>query len=480
MNLHSVSRLTGILLIAFLVVGISLTYWGVFATDSLLARSDNPRHADAARAVQRGTIYDRNGQLLAESVRAGQQDSGLPLMKRTYPQPSAVSAVGYYSVLHGVGGVEEAFNSTLNGDDQVNAGQQAMNDLLHRPQVGSDVRLTLDLTMQRAAAAAMAQHPGYYGAVVAIDVPSGAIRVLLSVPSYDPTMLDDPGVFDRLVQDPTAPLINRVIQGIYQPGGALETPILAELLTNQTPLDQGVTSLDHPVVLPGLTLSCAQVPSGTATTLQMAYADACPFVFAQAAYDHPTEVQQIVDLFGLTRPPLVAHFLTITGLPPSPLDAMPHTSTALYAQGAGQGQLTVTPLQMALVATTIANHGNAVPLYLVDAIRPFGGDWQLVSVAGEQPAVLARGVTDTLRVAMRAAVTDGAAKAADQGTVPVYGHASLAYTSPQKTPLAWFIGFVDTPNGHSIAVAVVLEGAPDAALAALVGGATLAAANTAS
>jgi peptidoglycan glycosyltransferase len=152
---------------------------------------------------------------------------------------------------------------------------------------------------------------------------------------------------------------------------------------------------------------------------------------------------------------------------------MPHTSTVLDAQGVGQGQLTVTPLQMALVTATIANHGNGVSLYLADATRAPGGDWQPLPVSGEQPAVLARGVTDTLRVAMRAAVTDGAAKAADQGSVPVYGHASLAYTSPQKAPLAWFIGFVDVPNNHSVAVAVVLEGVPDSALAAAVGGAVL-------
>ncbi|MHB8626888.1 MAG: penicillin-binding transpeptidase domain-containing protein [Aggregatilineales bacterium] len=479
MNSHSVNRLTAVLLIAFLAIGVSLTYWSVFATDSMLARSDNPRHADAAQAIQRGALYDRNGQLLVQSVSAGQQDSGLLLMKRTYPEQAAVSALGYFSILHGVGGVEEAFNSTLTGDDQLDAGQRAMNDLLHRPQVGNDVRLTLDLTVQRAAAAAMARNPAYRGAVVAIDVPSGAIRALLSVPGYDPATLDDPGVFDRLSKDPTAPLLNRAIQGIYQPGGALETPILAELLTEHMPLDQTVMGGDQAVVLPAVTLECARSPNSAAVTLQMAYANACPFAFGQAAYDHPTEVQHAIDQFGLTRSPTVAHFLTIAGLPPPPLDAMPHISTVLDAQGVGQGQLTVTPLQMALVAATIANHGNDVSLYLADATRVPGGDWQPLPVPSEQPAVIARGVADTLRVAMRAAVTDGAARAADQGSVPIYGHASLAYAGPQKTPLAWFIGFVDTPNGHSVAVAVVLEGAPDPSVAAEIGDATLSAASPA-
>jgi len=478
-NLRSVNRLTAVLLIAFLTIGISLTYWSVFATDSLLARPDNPRHADSARAIRRGAIYDRTGQLLAESVPTGQQGSGLPLLKRSYPESAAVSALGYFSVLHGVGGVEEAFNSTLNGDDQLSASQQALNDLLHRSQVGSDLRLTLDLTMQRAASMAMAQHPGYRGAVVAIDVPSGAIRALLSIPSYDPATLDDPGTFDSLAHDPNAPLLNRAVQGIYQPGGALETPILAELLATQMPLDQPVNAADQPLVLPEITVPCVKSPTSALITLQIAYADACPFAFAQAAYDHPADVQHTINLFGLMSPPLLAHFLTVAGLPPSPLDAMPHTSTVLYAQGAGQGQLTVTPLQMALVAATIANHGNAVSLYLADATRTPGSEWQMLPVPGEQPAVIARGVTDALRVAMRAAVTNGAAQAADQGSVPIYGHASLAYTSPQKTPLAWFIGFVDMPNGHSAAVAVVIEDVPDAGLAAAVGGATLAVASSA-
>ena len=479
MSLRSVNRLTAVLLIAFLAIGISATYWSVFAADGLLARSDNPRYADAARAIQRGAIYDRNGHLLAQSIPAGQQESGLPLMKRVYPDPAAVSALGYFSILHGVGGVEEAFNSALTGGDRLDVGQQAMNDLLHHPQVGSDVRLTLDVTVQRAAAKAMSGNPAYRGAVIAVDVPSGAIRALLSMPGYDPATLDDPGVFDRLSKDPMAPLLNRAIQGVYQPGGALETPILAELLTNQTSLDQAIAGGGQAVVLPALTLQCARTPSTGIVTLQSAYADACPFAFGQAAYDHPTEVQQSIELFGLTRPPALAHFLTFASLAPLPLNALPHTSALLAAQGVGQGQLTVTPLQMALVAATIANHGNGVSLYLADATRAPGGDWQTLPVPGEQPAVIARGVADTLRVAMRAAVTDGAAQTADQGNVPIYGHASLAYSGPQKTPLAWFIGFVDTPNGHSVAVAVIIEDAPDASTAAAIGGATLSAASVA-
>ncbi len=77
---------------------------------------------------------------------------------------------------------------------------------------------------------------------------------------------------------------------------------------------------------------------------------------------------------------------------------------------------------------------------------------------------------------MRAAVTSGAAQAADRPGLNIQGHASIAHTGPGEQQSAWFIGFVDTGNGHTAAVAVVIENSADPGAAASVGGTALEAA----
>ncbi len=470
---RSLNRLTAAVLIGFLAVAVSLTYWSVFGSNQLLARDDNPRRVEAEQILQRGTIYDRAGMVLAQSVADGQSPSGKVLSRRDYPQPDALSAVGYYSLRYSVGGVEEAFDSTLRGDALPDAAlQDAAEALLHRPQVGSDLRLTLDLPLQSVVVAALKP---YRGAVIALDVPSGAVRAMVSAPTYDPNILDS--AFKALQADPSAPLLNRVTQGVYQPGGALETVILAGLLTNKTALDTPISGLDSTLQLNGLSLICTL--NGASPTLQNAYAHTCPQPFAQAAYDQRNAIQQAIDAFGLLHPPILAHFRTQTGKLPPSLTSYPDDKVLLEMQGAGQGALTVTPLQMALVAATIANHGNGISPYIADATRAPGTQiWQPLDLPNDQPAVTSQDTANAIRLAMRAAVTDGSAHAADQAGLTVYGHASFAYTGASKNGASWFIGFIDRPNGGSIALAVVIENTQDPTIAARIGGVVLHAASS--
>lgn len=468
---RSLNRLSAAILIMFLAVAASLMYWSVFAADDILARRDNPRLVEAERMIQRGAIYDRTGQLLAQTVDAGLSPSGKPLTRREYPQPDALSAVGYYSLVHGVGGIEEAFDGTLRGTDRIDFWQQVGNTALHIPQKGSDVRLTLDLSLEGSIVAALKP---YHGAVVAVDVPSGAVRAMVSAPSFDANTLD--ASFDHLLNDPAAPLLNRVTQGVYQPGGALETVILSALLTDKVAIDTPIPNANTPLTLNVLSLTCAL--ERESSTLALAYANACPTPFAQAAVDHGKSIQSAFESFGLLKAPTLAGFRTQAGGPSTPLLAFANDLPLLQAQGAGQGALTVTPLQMALVAATIANHGNAVSLFMADATRaPGTTKWQPLDVPTQQPAVTTQEIANTIRLTMRTAVMQGGAQAASREGLTIYGHASFAYSGPLNNAVSWFIGFADLPSGSSIAVAVVLEGERDPAAAAKVGGVALQAAN---
>src|SRR5664279_4081844 len=133
MMTRSLNHITASILIGFAAVGIALIFWSVVVSDSLLARDDNPRNVEAERAILRGQIYDRGGAALARTLIAGTSPAGKPVIQRVYPHPDTATAVGYYSLIHGVGGTEAAFDPQLRGDDRQDALTAALDALFHRP-----------------------------------------------------------------------------------------------------------------------------------------------------------------------------------------------------------------------------------------------------------------------------------------------------------------------------------------------------------
>lgn len=483
------TRVTRALLVAFAVILISVTYWAVIEAPNLVAREDNARNVIAEQRIRRGTIYDRSGELLAYTRVL---DSGLT--ERVYPYPEAAAATGYYSFVYGTSGIEDAFNDVLRGDDG-SAWEEFVNNALHRPQKGGDVRSTIDLGVQQAIVAAMGDH---VGAVVVAHVPSGRVLGMVSRPGYDPNMLD--ADWERLTADEaTSPLLNRVTSGMYQPGGALQTVILSAILASYSDLaeDAGfVLNSDLPeaqdaVKVNGLELTCLPETPNEPLTLAEAYAYGCPAPFVTVMDERvpPEALWERLNVLGLLRAPDLNGFPTALTRSIQPLTD--NTSPEDWLEAiTGQGELTVTPLHMLQVVAAIANQGNGIPLHVVDAVRPYDMDeWEQVAVPLQHPALMRADVAEVVRLTMlQAAAQSPAVRAAQRGDRVLYGHTGLAYggpglaeVSPQDaaTPYSWFLGFVDQTSGDemsAIAAVVVLEGEADPSEAAAVAGDALAAA----
>ncbi|MBP8972710.1 MAG: hypothetical protein KBH93_02450 [Anaerolineae bacterium] len=479
--IHSrdLSRITMAVLIAFAMVALGAAYWGVLRAEDLRGRDDNARNVLAEQRIARGAILDRTGEPLALS----EQGAG-GLRVRRYPHPAAASAVGYYSLTYGTAGIEAACDGVLRGDEGRDEVDILLDELLHRSPGGSDVRATLDLGVQEAVVAAL---QGRAGAAVVLDAASGGVLALASLPGYDPNALD--AQWDALAADRAAsPLLNRATAGLYQPGGAFQTVVLAALLGAQTDLSDGgeralsvtVEQGNAPLAVNGLTLACTSTPADEALTLLDTYAYGCPAAFA-AAFDAGLTADFLWErlrALGLLDAPTLAGFQTAAARiaqPGSP------ASEAWVALLAGQGALTVTPLQMALMASAIASGGSASPLRLVDAVRsPGASDWQAI-VGTEQPVAMLRAeVARALERAMGyAAGANPATRQAQGDGYTLYGHSALAYAGPDETPYAWFVGFARSSEGQSgqtIVAVVVVEGERDPAVASRVAGATFAAA----
>jgi peptidoglycan glycosyltransferase len=396
-------------------------------------------------------------------------------IQRQYIHPAMHSALGYYSLRYGASGAESAFDTSLSGASITQDLSTILTDsLLHRPRQGADIQLTLDLDVQHQVAEAMGDQRG---AAVVISVPDGAILSMISLPTYDPNTLD--ADWDSLVTAPGNPFFNRVLQGNYQPGGALETALMATAFLVNQPIDELFEQASDPVILDDVALNCAvRLPSIT-LTLREAYSFACPHPFQQLGRELGSEtLQAIIDTFRLNQPSMLAGFIpTALNATPTPQLVTP-TGDDLVELALGQGNMTVNPLNMAMMAAAIVNDGNTPQPYVLARTRDPGSEtWRTAEAVRPSIPLATSDTARHLQDLMRDAVANGAAQNAGRPNIDIGGHAALAYSG--ESSLAWFVGFATFAGRQGAAVAVVLENSADPGLAADIGGTALEAAQDA-
>jgi peptidoglycan glycosyltransferase len=440
--------------ILFGLVALTASYWGIVASSELLARDDNPRLVDAELRIQRGSILDRNGIVLAET-------RGEPgALERVYNGIGVYSpAVGYYSLRFGVSGVEDSYDDVLRGRES-DPWREWWNNFVHRDPIGQDLRLTLDVEVQAAADAALGE---WKGAVVVLNARNGEILGLVSHPTYNPNQLDEQ--FDVLNADEDAPLLSRSTQARYQPGTSLLPLILAAMLeTGMFTPNAHLEGLYRSVPVGNSELACAESPPADEGTVSLALAYSCPAPFVELA----TQASGI----GLSS---VLEDLGLYAPPPVPLDVAPGSQPALdlenrlaEAEAVGQGQLTLSPLQMAWAMAALANEGTLPSLRLVRRIGSSG----IVVGKEVEMAGLSTDTADQVMTMLKDGIVSGAARQAAIEGVDVAGHVGMAISGPSGEQNIWFLGIAPAEIPEPFAryvVVVLMEGATDPTAAALAG-----------
>lgn len=424
------------LLTAWLALAVGTGWWSVYRAPALATRTDNARRALAALISPRGRILDRHGQTLAETT--GVRGS----YRRSYPEPSAYSLVGYDSRTYAQAGVEAGMDAMLRGESGYEAWTIWWSRLLTgTPPPGLDVRLTIDLDMQTAAATAL---DPYRGAVVVANPVRGDILAMVSSPTYDPNRLD--ADWPELVRRTDAPLLNRATQGIFQPGPALGPLVLAWAER------QGLASLSdvvpdpaRPLLLNGLMAQCAQSPGQGSASTGLAVRMGCPSVLAALGTRlGADELEAMASAFGLDQVPEIG----VESADVGPV-VLPDEPEALRLAAAGQGALTVTPLQLLRAFSALAAGGHLPALRLLDAVRTPGGEWMPVATREKASAALPGDVAEDVVQALRIPGSN------------ISGVSALAYAGRAGESVAWFLGAtVDRTN--PVAVVVLLEDATPA------------------
>lgn len=428
---HTLLGLGKGLLLLLSICALETGYWAVARADALRAYPTNPHRILAEMRIQRGRILDRRGVALAD-ITIDQRG----YVERLYPVPAAAPVVGYATLEYGTDGMEAACDPALRGDLGRTAWVAAREQLLQQAPQGADIRLTLDARLQQQAQALLAQQQG---AIVLMDSHSGEILALASAPTYDPATVAEN--WDSLREDPTSPLLNRVTQAPVQPGGALQTLITAAALERGLSTATFTPTFAAPIMWNGHTLTCRMAPGGD--TWEAALSSACPAPFAAAGQMLGAEsLAEVFARWGLTTAPALE-------LPVLVAEWDAENVTPLM-EALGQGELLVTPLQMAGVVAALANDGVRPPLHLLEKSQPG---------CPEPPAAATRLLDATLAVRLRTAWPSW--------TGDAVGHLSTALAGPGRT-LSWFLG-INSAKLPRFAVVVLLENAADPEIAADIG-----------
>ena len=383
---------------------------------------------------------------------------------RTYPGgPVYAPITGFASLVYGYTGIERQESSVLSGEDDRLFVRRLSDYITGRKIAGGSIVLTLNRAAQQAAYDGLA---GKVGAVVALDPSTGAVLALASRPSYDPTVLSshDPAAirkaYNALVDNALDPLTNRAIERTYAPGSTFK------LITAAAALSKGIaqpdTIIDAPPVLtfrngkPLRNFAGEECGSGGRQSLADALATSCNTAFAGLGLRVGQDaLNRQATAFGfgsndLRLPQPVADSTFLGG-------EKGDLAQPFLAQSAiGQYNVQATPLQMALVAAGIANHGDVMRPYLVKEVQ--APDLSTLDLAS--PKLLSHAVSSAvagqLTSMMEGVVTKGTGGNARIPGVRVAGKTGTAQGAAGDRPNVWFVGFAPAED-PKVVVAVFLD-----------------------
>jgi peptidoglycan glycosyltransferase len=323
---------------------------------------------------------------------------------------------------------------------------------------------TLDVHAQQVAAAGLA---GRTGAVVAIVPSTGAIRVMVSSPGYNPNAIRNNAAFRALQHDRADPLFDNAAQAQYAPGSTFKVVTAIAAIDSGRLTPDSIINGNSPITVSGAPLSNDGGTSYGPVTLSYALTNSINTVYAQAAQKVGADtLQRYMQRLGFyAKPPidLPSGEVSESGVRyPGRAGYLPLPSGADVGRvGIGEGGLEATPLQMAMVAAAVANGGKLMTPHLTSEV--LNSDGQVVDTIEPRlfSTVMKPATAHAVGQMMKNVVEDGTGTAAALAGVTVAGKtgtaqdcANLALAACQLNQV-WFIAYA--PVEHpTIAVAVTL------------------------
>jgi len=468
-QLHRLALVTVLMLVV--LIG-ATTYWQAWAAPGLQDRQDNAIQTVIQFTIERGLIVPESGKVTFAANRR-KRVSGQTFFFRRYPTLGlAAQTVGYSTAARSQAGLEQSMNDYLTGSatNLSNALKRTLARLGGGTVKGNKLVLTLDPSAQRLALSRLGDQ---CGAVVAMNVKTGAVVVLASSPTYNPNLIDQPGGYAKVLKirgacGGSSALLNRGTAGLYTPGSTFK------MVTAAAALDSGKFKPTSGFYDPGYCIDYGK-PVSNAGNPDQGGTEVFGHVDLAEGFQH-----SINSVFCNVGKALGARLILdyakrfgFYSIPPLETPADERAASGLYLHGKlydpkdqnlvdagrlgfGQERMLVTPLQNLMVAATIANKGIVPRPYVVQRI--VGPDGSIIR--DTKSSNLGRAIKPQtaaeLTQMMVSVVQGGTGTAAQIPGVQVAGKTGTAETGVPHVYTAWFVCFAPADNPR-YAVAVVLE-----------------------
>ena len=439
--------ITYFFVILFIALMGYIVYFTVVRAGTFVNSPYNQRQDAFAKNVVRGSITDRNGNVLAETQVA---DDGTET--RYYPYGSLFShVVGYSDDQLGRTGLESVENFELLTSNAFFI-EKIQNEFEGSKNQGDTVITTLDADLQQAASDALGS---YKGAVVIMEADTGKILAMVSKPDYDPN--DIASDWQTLNTDEeNSPLLNRATGGSYAPGSVFKiVTTLAYMRQNSNYSDYSY-NCSGSITEDGTTIPCAGGNIHGQEDLRSSFANSCNSSFANIGLQ--------LDISGFRD---TADDLLFNSPLPGVLDYTKSSfvldqdspTSEIMMTAMGQGRTTVSPYHMALITQAIANGGTLMEPYLVDSVTNYTGTEVRRNVPKSYARLMTSDEASQLKEYMTAVVEEGTGSVLSGRSYTVAGKTGTAeYSSDDSDRThSWFTGFTNVDNPELV-ITVITEG----------------------
>lgn len=427
--------------IIFMGLAIYLVYFELFRATSIASHDNNPRLWVNEDAIDRGDIYDRNGNLLAYSET---DQNGKQARYYNYGKTSA-TVTGYNSKTYGKTGLEKSYNKELLNLADHNTSN--FRKLVMKNDKGNDLHLTLDQNIQNLTYNYMSN---YVGACVVMNPKTGEILSLVSNPTFDPNSVDYD--WDNLLANTNGPLVNRTTTGLYRPGSTFKIVTANAILEHK--IDQNYEDTGSELIQNFEIKNFDNQVFGMLDLRSAIIYSSNTYFAAKTDQMGKESLEQMTKkyMFNQTYNFDLEKYDSVI-----PYKELNQADLAMTGFGYGKSQ--VTPLHMAMVSSTIANEGVMMQPFLVKSISDKDGK----TIEERKPTVLSQVTSknnaETIRDYMVAAVNEGTGKGAYIQGIQVAGKTG---TTDKNNGFidAWFVGFAPAYD-PKIAIAIVVENSDD-------------------
>jgi peptidoglycan glycosyltransferase len=447
----NIKKVMLVFLMLFIVLISYISYFYMFNSEKTAASTFNSRLWAERNKVLRGTIYDKDMVPLTKSTKINATSQ-----KVKYLGGEAFThAIGYIDPVYGLTGLEKKYDEELMGTEtEVSKFFSFGKD--DEEKVGNSLKTTLDSKLQKIAYDELVKTK-LKGAVVALNPKTGEVLAMVSLPSYDPNNLAEE--WSGILANKDVPLLNRAVSGVYPPGSIFKTITAISALENIPDVynrkfeDNGKLVFNE-----SSSLENFQGESNGNIGFKYAFVHSSNVVFGTLGMDLGNKaLKETAEKFYFNRD-TPAQGLTIEN---SRFPSYKSNEKGNIAQSAiGQAAVLATPMEMALVASTVANDGIMMQPMLVSEILDSKGKSLKKIEPKSMEEVMSKENAIIMKDLMKGVVTEGTGTSVAVPGIEIGGKTGTAdhndSTGKEMKAHSWFIGFAPYENPQ-IAIAVIVE-----------------------